>query len=84
MDGQMTIPGVEDFTGLTAVQYLSKLLDLVLQCQVMDPDRYLHELDRLSRLRAAGKMTESQKQGFHALEGLAGIPAQRRQREAPE
>ena len=71
-------------TGLNAVQYLAKLLDLVLRCQDMDPDKYLHELDHLCRLRQAGRMSEAQKQGFGALEGLAKLPAHQRQREAPE
>lgn len=78
---QLTMPGLDEFTGLTASQYIARLLDLVLKCQSMDPDRYLRELDHLSRLRQAGRMSEGQKQGFHALEGLAEISADRRQRE---
>jgi hypothetical protein len=70
---QLTLPGLDDFTGLTAADYLGRLLDLVRRCGSMDPDRYMRELEHLGRLREAGKMTEGQKQGFGALEGLAGL-----------
>lgn len=75
MPEQLTMPGLDEYTGLTATAYLDRLITLVTKCAGMDPDRYMRELNNLSRMREAGRMTEQQKKVFHCLEGLAEINA---------